>query len=435
MKGWGEMGRFDLCFRLWDTCKTICEGIEYCEKHTNTTRVSRDVVEGLRAVEPYFKSRLGNLSKKFSANKLYAKSFLAAAAAEIIAKLNEQMRECAYIEAEDAEQMFLMWEEFPHEDRISYQWIFDVCIKSAASLPACSFQYMMMLMEEQPAILSGKEAPHPGYVYRPSEQHEFKNCPICNGCGTPYFCAFSYQMSNFEYPHLPVKLWMKCEVCGNLYTWQYPKALLELSNHAEIVYLRADQRLTSIENTSSLILAIWSDILHELQAYSGGNTLLEVGVGKGELLAVAQEMGFEADGVEIMAESAQKVADMLGMPIWCGDFLHYKPNKQYSILIMGDVLEHITDPERALRNAHHLLEDNGVLWLSTPNFESSFSKLRKFYDAMWMEPYHIAYFSRKGLEALASKSGFSVKTYGVSRRYNGSMELILTKKRRDDYAT
>ena len=97
---------------------------------------------------------------------------------------------------------------------------------------------------------------------------------------------------------------------------------------------------------------------------------------------------------------------------------------------MGDVIEHVTDPEKALRNAYDLLEEDGVLWLSTPNFESSFSRMMKFHDPMWLEPYHISYFNRAGLEALASKCGFILREYSVSQRYNGSMELILTKRQR-----
>lgn len=51
---------------------------------------------------------------------------------------------------------------------------------------------------------------------------------------------------------------------------------------------------------------------------------------------------------------------------------------------------------------------------------------------MWMEPHHISYFSRNGLERLADSCGFTLETYMVSRRYNGSMELIFRKKERTE---
>ena len=99
----------------------------------------------------------------------------------------------------------------------------------------------------------------------------------------------------------------------------------------------------------------------------------------------------------------------------------------YSVITMGDVIEHVTDPEKALRKAHELLADDGVLWISTPNFKSSFSLLRKFKDVMWSIANHITYFSYDGMKALAEKCGFKVVDYKVSDHYNGSMELILVK--------
>lgn len=167
--------------------------------------------------------------------------------------------------------------------------------------------------------------------------------------------------------------------------------------------------------------------MNRLCLYTGGKNLLEVGIGQGELLAVALEMGYAADGVEISLQTAQKVADMLQIPIWRCDFLDYAPDKTYDIITMGDVLEHVAAPERALQNACRLLKEGGALWLSTPNFQSSFSRMLKFFDPMWCEPHHISYFSRDGLEALAGRYGLVLREYHVSRRYNGSMEVIFTK--------
>lgn len=118
---------------------------------------------------------------------------------------------------------------------------------------------------------------------------------------------------------------------------------------------------------------------------------------------------------------------MLNVPIWNGDFLNYSSEKKYSIITMGDVIEHVSSPEAALKNAYELLEEDGVLWLSTPNYESAFSRMLKFNDPMWCEPHHITYFSYIGLANLAEKCGFKVVDYQICSRYNGSMELILVK--------
>ena len=95
---------------------------------------------------------------------------------------------------------------------------------------------------------------------------------------------------------------------------------------------------------------------------------------------------------------------------------------------MGDVLEHVSQPTKALEKAHKLLAENGILWLSTPNYNSAFTRMLQFSDPMWNQVNHFTYFSFEGLKPILDKVGFDVKRYDISRRYNGSMELILKKR-------
>lgn len=302
-------------------------------------------------------------------------------------------------------------------------------MKCAATAPQESYDYSMKLLEAVPALLAAEGSAHPSYVYDASHrQRTFEKCPICGGESEPYYSAFSYRMNTFGQPFEPFKLWRKCKGCGNLHTWKFPEEFLELSSHEKTVTPSEDSQLKTIDIGDANTLAIWSNILNKLKTFNNKKSLLEVGVGKGELLSVALEMGYETNAVEIVEESAQEVSDVLNIPIWNGDFLKFKSDKTFSVIIMGDVIEHVTDPETALRSVYRLLDDDGVLWLSTPNFESAFTRLKKFTDPMWLEPYHITYFNYSGLEALLEKCGFTVREYVVSNRYNGSMELIITKK-------
>ena len=165
-----------------------------------------------------------------------------------------------------------------------------------------------------------------------------------------------------------------------------------------------------------------------MHKYTNGKSLLEVGIGTGELLAVAIELGYDVNAVELRQDRAQEIANMLSIPIWSCDFLKFESEKKFDILTMGDIIEHVTSPKLALEKAYSLLKEDGVLWLSTPNYNSSFTQMLKFRDAMWKEPEHVSYFHFKGLENLANDVGFMIQKYQVSNRYNGSMELILTKK-------
>lgn len=234
-------------------------------------------------------------------------------------------------------------------------------------------------------------------------------------------------MVNYNHNFLPAKLWMKCTECNNLYSQHFPLKFSIRKNPLKIIYPQQNQtqNLTPI---SSYILRDWCNILQNLKQFTKGKNILEIGIGNGELIATALEMNYGIDCVEIEEDVAQKISNLLECPIICCDFIDLPENKQYDILFMGDVLEHIDDPKKALKKAYKLLKNDGVLWISTPNYESSFNKLHKTSTALWNEPWHITYFNKNGLENLLTDLGFNILDYRISTHYNGSMEVIVNKK-------
>ena len=132
--------------------------------------------------------------------------------------------------------------------------------------------------------------------------------------------------------------------------------------------------------------------------------------------------------MKIVEGLAQKASDILGIPIWRADFLEFETDERYDIITIGDVIEHVADPQALLDRAYQLLKPDGALWLSTPNYESSWTRMMKFSDAMWCEITHVTWFSRATVERLLSEHGFELREYAVSARYNGSMEIVAVKK-------
>ena len=442
-----EKERIEKTIAEYNLFKTFLEGVDYIAQGGNTDSIYNDLCDALQILMQFVKYELKpnrELEKYFSTMKkilneevqkptdvLYLEKtvcklkdiFISA----IISGIQEETEKVVSLKSDMGHTIFDFCDSIGWEVPRMKGFVFQLCAITDCTCPKESYDHMMQLIRKYPKEFGGEKAVHPEYVYEEHGQRTFEECTVCGSQGIPFYSAFSYRMVNFGNPHRPVKLWMKCENCGNLYTWKFPEEFLALSNSSKIVQPDREQYLTTIEDQVSS-LSVWSGILNELDSYSKGRSLLEVGIGRGELLAVALEMMYEPDAVEIVEEDAQRVANLLDIPIWNGDFLNYLPDKKYSKIIMGDVIEHVTQPIKALERAYELLEDDGVLWLSTPNFESSFSKMRKFTDAMWKEPYHITYFSYKPFEKMAEKCGFEIRKYSVSSRYNGSMELILTKK-------
>lgn len=270
--------------------------------------------------------------------------------------------------------------------------------------------------------ISQEASPVHQYKYVKVDEVHFENCPICHASdGLPYYCAMPLYMINYTADFSPAKLWIKCASCGQLYAYNFPRKLVMPA--AEEEELGDEIYMTSRPATLPILGRILKDIL----SHATGRKLLEVGAGTGELIAAALELGCEVEAVEISKRQSLRLRDLLGIQVHCQNFTEFNAAGKYNIITMGDVVEHVTDPNAALRKACELLEDDGILWISTPNYESAFSRIMKFNDPMWNEPWHITYFSYEGFKKLLCENGFDILDYSISSRYNGSMEIIARK--------
>lgn len=271
------------------------------------------------------------------------------------------------------------------------------------------------------SIIIKHDLPIHNYVYNRVEEIHFDKCPVCHGEGSPYYCAMPLYMLNYTPLFSPVKLWMKCSSCGQLYAYNFPRKMIQTEPDKEEV---GDEiYMQSIPQN----LPAFGDIISRILYFSAGKRLLEVGAGTGELIAAALEFGCDVEAVEISKRQSQRIAELLEIPVHCMDFLKYETEKKYDMITMGDVIEHVTDPARAIKKAHALLDHKGILWIATPNFESGFSRIMRFADPMWKEPWHITYFSYTGFKNLLCENGFKILDYKISSRYNGSMEIMAVK--------
>lgn len=263
-----------------------------------------------------------------------------------------------------------------------------------------------------------------------SNQLSLNACPICNGQGEPFHNSPCYNMINFNDDFLPSKLWMKCNLCENLYSKYFPHKFMSDNPSIKVIRKSTTPPPSNFTDINTHNLRNWCDILNNLTKHSSGTNILEVGIGKGALIATALEFGYSIDCIEIDESVACEISNMLDHDIICCDFLNFKTDKTYDIITMGDVIEHLSNPIYGLKKAHSLLNNNGVLWISTPNYESAFNKLHKINVAMWNEPYHLTYFSKVGLENIVKNLGFEILDYRISINYNGSMEMILKKSKK-----
>jgi len=264
--------------------------------------------------------------------------------------------------------------------------------------------------------LYGDDHSSRGYVFRgKKDEQELKACPLCGNANVrPRWCYPLPEASGYNPVFNPIRLWMYCEPCHHMFARYFP----------EKPFIYND----SPRKPNPSFFPYYSNILSRIGQYSQGTSLFEVGVGACECLLVAQEMGFDAFGIDVIEKHVQMAREYFNLSAETADFVEFQCDRKFDIIIMGDVIEHVSDPTLALKKARDLLRDSGALWVSTPNFDSAFAIVAGHNDPMRRQQYHLNYFSRRSFCTLLDKCGFVPMNYSVSSRYNGSMEIIAVKK-------
>ncbi len=148
--------------------------------------------------------------------------------------------------------------------------------------------------------------------------------------------------------------------------------------------------------------------LDQIERHVRVGRLLDLGCWVGFMLVEARGRGWDVTGVEPSAFAAAYARDRFNLDVLEQDLLAADlPEGAFDAIVLGDVIEHLTDPLAALRHIDTLLAPGGVLYLTLPD---SGSRLARRLGARWwgVIPTHVQYFSRHSLSLLLERAGYGV---------------------------
>jgi 2-polyprenyl-3-methyl-5-hydroxy-6-metoxy-1,4-benzoquinol methylase len=154
---------------------------------------------------------------------------------------------------------------------------------------------------------------------------------------------------------------------------------------------------------------------------TGEGLFVDLGCGDGELLRLAAERGYEVLGVEVDQRSADAAELACGCPIRTfNDLPNY--SEQASAVHLGDVLEHVADPESLIHEAMVLLRPGGILLVQGP-LEANRSLFNMVLAAVAVfrhsvpvtgPPHHVHLVTSRGQEGFFQRLGFQTLTFRLS---------------------
>lgn len=270
-----------------------------------------------------------------------------------------------------------------------------------------------------------------------------QDCPVCAAPPTKYL---GKRGGTAHRAGLGVEceVW-RCGSCGLIFPNPMPVPVGGIAQHYTLdpsSYFRHHDMERKLEGARQMV--------HYAEILTGGcGRLLDVGAGRGELLAAARESGWKAVGIEPSPTFSEFIERRSGTDRRSGGRHYSGPERRtgaerraavdlrrevlercgfepesFDAVILGAVLEHLYNPDETIAEIARILRRGGVLFVDVPNEVGLYFRLGNLYQKLrgreWVvnlaptfEPFHVFGFGPRSLRALLKKHGLSVRDWRV----------------------
>ena len=142
---------------------------------------------------------------------------------------------------------------------------------------------------------------------------------------------------------------------------------------------------------------------HRMRAKPG--MALEIGCGPGLMLEAMARKGWRVKGLERTEAVATFAREKFGLDVTSEDLNDLPAVPTYDLIILFNVLEHLSNPIALLKACSERLNQGGKIIINVPNFKSTQARFSK---ELWLHldpPRHLFHFSPESLQKLLSNIG------------------------------
>ncbi len=189
-----------------------------------------------------------------------------------------------------------------------------------------------------------------------------------------------------------------------------------------------------VSDTVSYLGKVRRDLIEPIS--HGPNYVLDVGCGQGETGKILKEEGKAAfmAGIELSPDAAKVATQYLDL-VLCGDacsILHHQDAlPRFDYILLGDVLEHVTDPWELLMLLRRFLKPKGYLILTTPNIRHWRVIIELLIRGDWryrgrgvFDYTHLRFFTKRSLKRILAKCGYDIDQAKVSYKYGPRARIL-----------
>jgi 2-polyprenyl-3-methyl-5-hydroxy-6-metoxy-1,4-benzoquinol methylase len=198
-------------------------------------------------------------------------------------------------------------------------------------------------------------------------------------------------------------------------------------------YYKSEDYISHTDSRKSLIDIVYqfvkrSTLRRKLALINSFNTttktILDVGAGTGDFLKICVANNWNISGVEPNSD-ARKISKTKGVLLQ--KELDQLGDKQYDVITLWHVLEHVENLSSYIFKLKQLLSDNGRLLIAVPNYKSYDAKYYKEFWAAYDVPRHLWHFSQQSIQKIFSFEKMSVEKI-IPMKFDSYYVSLLSEK-------
>lgn len=228
------------------------------------------------------------------------------------------------------------------------------------------------------------------------------NCPVCSA---------SSIWDGIKLGYYTIEL---CTQCG----LRFAPDAFDVQTDYDRVYESEDYIKTQVEPISSVAdqrtftkHATYRPFFKHVQ-HTPGDKLLDVGCGVGRFLHGALSKGWRVEGIDFSEKAIEIGKQYANFPMTVASLEDVaQTGKRFNVVTMFEVLEHLSQPISMLEKCKMVLERNGSIFCTVPNWECSI--VQHSSNPAWIPPIHLLFFNESSLRTLAKEAGLDVIETGL----------------------
>jgi len=214
---------------------------------------------------------------------------------------------------------------------------------------------------------------------------------------------------------------VRCDCCGLLFPDPFPFPL-----DPQRLYGEPDEYFGTTDTARKIDAYRW--LMREIAERLGRPrfSVLDVGCGRGELLAAARLSGVEAVGLEPSEAMAARARESFGVDVHCQTIekLARSSDAAFDAVTLCGVLEHVHDPDSVVASVRKLTRPGAVVYIDVPREPNLLTIVGNAWNRVkgspavynlqptW-PPYHVFGFNPRAIDVLLSKYDFRIESLHV----------------------